>query len=139
MEKTEEAANRTGKAEKTAEPEIEAQLKAIREMDPKIGTVADILALDTADSFRSYVHRGLDLKDAFLLANRARLLAEADERAGERRRKAAKAHLQATETRGEGIHNVPAAELRLYRELLPELSEAEIRRRYNDDRRKMRG
>lgn len=136
MEKTEQTAQRTGKA---AEPEIEAQLRRIREMDPKIATVADILALDTADSFRSYVHRGLDFADAYLLANRERLLAEADERAGERRRRAAKAHLQPTETRGEGSRNVPAAELRLYRELLPELSEAEIRRSYNDDRRKMRG
>ena len=139
MEKTEEAANRTGKAEKTAEPEIEAQLKAIREMDPKIGTVADILALDTADSFRSYVHRGLDWKDAFLLANRERLLAEAAERGSELRRKAGKEHLQATSARGEGAATVPAAELRLYRELLPELSEADYRRHYNHERRRMRG
>ena len=133
MEKTEEA------AKKQAEPEIEAQLRAIRQMDPKVNDISDILAMDTAERFRAYVHRGLDLKDAYLLANRERLLAAADERAGERRKQAGKAHLQATETRGEGARSVPAAELRLYRELLPELSEAEIRRRYNDDRRKLRG
>lgn len=126
----------------TEEPElaeIRAQMQAITAMDPKVKTPEDVLKLDTAERFRGYVRRGLDLKDAYLLANRERLLAEADERADQRRKKAGKAHLQATSARGEGAVSVPAAELRLYRELLPELGEAEIRRHYNEDRRKMRG
>ena len=119
--------------------EMERQLGLIREMDPKIDTLADVLRLDTAEAFRSYVRRGLDWKDAYLLANRERLLSDADERASVRRQKAGKAHLQPSVSRGEGAASVPVSELRFYRELLPGLSEAEYRRHYNEDRKRVRG
>lgn len=119
--------------------EMARQLSLIRELDPKVESLADILKLDTAEAFRSYVRRGLDWKDAFLLANRERLLSEADERASLRRQKAGKAHLQPSVSKGAGALSVPAAELRLYRELLPGLSEGDYRRHYNEDRKRIRG
>ena len=115
------------------------QLAAVRELDPGVTSLADILKLETAERFRSYVRGGLDWKDAFLLANRERLFAAAEERAGLRCQKAGKAHLQASSARGEGSVSVPASELRLYRELLPGLSEAEYRRHFNEDRKRVRG
>ena len=119
--------------------EMARQLSLIRELDPKVESLADILKLDTAEAFRSYVRRGLDWKDAFLLANRERLLSEADERASVRRQKAGKAHLQPSVSRGEGAASVPVSELRFYRELLPGLSEGDYRRHYNEDRKRIRG
>lgn len=119
--------------------EMARQLAAIRELDPKMQSLSDILRLDTAEQFRGYVRRGLDWKDAFLLANRDRLLSAADERASLRRQKAGKAHLQPSVSRGEGAAGVPAPELRFYRELLPGLSEGDYRRHYNEDRKRVRG
>lgn len=119
--------------------EMARQLAEIRELDPKTESLSDILKLPTAERFRDYVRRGLDWKDAFLLANRERLFAEAEERAGLRSRKAGKAHLQASVSRGEGSVGVPAPELRLYRELLPGLSEADYRKHYNRVRKQTRG
>ena len=119
--------------------EMARQLAAIREMDPKAESLSDILKLDTAEAFRGYVRRGLDWKDAFLLANRERLLSDAEERASLRRQKAGKAHLQPDRARGEGAVSVPAPELHFYRELLPGLSEAEYRKHYNAERKHIRG
>ena len=119
--------------------EMARQLAEIQAMDPKIESLADILKLPTAEAFRSYVRRGLDWKDAFLLSNRERLLADADERASLRRQKAGKAHLQPLSSRGEGAVSVPAQELHFYRELLPGLSEAEYRKHYNMERKHIRG
>lgn len=119
--------------------EMARQLAAIRELDPEMQSLSDILKLPSAEKFRSYVRRGLDWKDAFLLANRERLFAEAEERAGRLCQKAGKAHLLASTTRGEGSVSVPASELHFYRELLPNLSEADYRKHYNEDRRQIRG
>ena len=119
--------------------EMARQLAAIRELDPGMQSLSDILGLPSAETFRGYVRMGLDWKDAFLLANRERLFAEAEERAALRCRKAGKAHLQPSVSRGEGSVSVPAPELRLYRELLPGLGEAEYRKHYNEDRKQIRG
>lgn len=119
--------------------EMARQLAEIRALDPKMESLSDILRLDTAEAFRSYVRRGLDWKDAFLLANRERLLVSTAEQEELRRRKAGKAHLQPDRSRGEGAVSVPAPELRLYRELLPGLSEAEYRKHYNMDKKQKRG
>ena len=131
---TENAAPVTGDA-----AEMARQLAAIRELDPKMESLADILKLESAEKFRSYVRMGLDWKDAFLLAERERLLAEAEARGSLRSQKAGKAHLQASTSRGGGSVSVPAPELRLYRELLPGLSEAEYRRHFNEERKRARG
>ena len=119
--------------------EMARQLTEIRALDPKLASLSDILKLDTAEAFRGYVRRGLDWKDAFLLANRERLLISTAEREELRRRKAGKAHLQPDRSRGEGAVSVPAPELQFYRELLPGLSEAEYRRHYNAERKQIRG
>ena len=119
--------------------EMARQLAEIRALDPRMESLSDILKLPSAEAFRSYVRRGLDWKDAFLLANRERLLADAAERESLRQKRAGKAHLQPSVSRGEGAVSVPAPELRYYRELLPGLSEAEYRRHYNADRKQLRG
>lgn len=119
--------------------EMARQLAQIRALDPEMESLSDILKLDTAEVFRSYVRRGLDWKDAFLLANRERLLVSTAEREELRRRKAGKAHLQPDRPRGEGAASVPAQELHFYRELLPGLSEGDYRRHYNEDRKRIRG
>lgn len=131
-------------AENTALPtadsaEMARQLAEIRALDPRMESLSDILKLPSAEAFRSYVRRGLDWKDAFLLANRERLLADAAERESLRRQRAGKAHLRPSVSQGEGAVSVPAPELRFYQELLPGLSEAEYRRHYNADRKQLRG
>lgn len=118
------------------EAALEAQLRAIREIDPAVRAPEDLLRGGDTEALRGYLRLGLDLKDAYFLANRERLLAQAAARRSAEELQAGKAHLKASVSRGEGAPTVPAGEAALYRQLMPGLSEAEIRRHYGEDRKK---
>lgn len=124
----EEAADRAA-----FERDVADQLQQIHALDPSVNTLEDILASDTAEAFVKAVreHR-MNYYDAFRFVNMDKLAAVRQENA--RREEAArhegKSHLKATTSRGNSVVDVPAAEMALYKQLMPEATEAEIRRHY---------
>ena len=118
--------------------QVRAQLARIRAMDPEMRDLGDILSSDAGPRFRQYVSMGLDFVDAYTLAARERLEELRDRRTADRiRAKAAgKGHLSATNTRGQGSVSVPAGEMAVIRALLPDATDEEIRRYYNQDRKR---
>ena len=120
------------------DPRVEAELEEIRRLDPEMTDLGAILRSESGERFQSYVRRGLSFIEAYNLAARERLdgLRERRSRETARLQAASKDHLSATETRGLGSLPVPGEEMALFRELLPEAGEAEIRRYYNADRRR---
>ena len=120
------------------EEQVNAQLARIRAMDPEMRDLGDILRSDAGESFRQYVGMGLDFVDAYTLAARERLEELRSRRAEEnaRAKAAGKDHLSATTTRGRGSLSVPAGEMAVIRALLPDATDEEIRRYYNQDRKR---
>ena len=119
------------------ESRVQAELEEIRRLDPEMEDLGCILRSEAGERFRRYVRRGLNFVEAYELAARDRLegLRTLRSREAARLQAASKDHLAATATRGQGALPVPREELALYRELLPEATEAEIRRHYNTYRR----
>lgn len=120
------------------EEQVNAQLARIRAMDPEMRDLGDILRSDAGESFRQYVSMGLDFVDAYTLAARERLEELRSRRAEEnaRAKAAGKDHLSATVSRGRGNLSVPAGEMAVIRALLPDATDEEIRRYYNQDRKR---
>ena len=112
------------------EGQVNAQLARIRAMDPEMRDLGAILRSDAGESFRRYVGMGLDFVDAYTLAARERLEEAA------RAKAAGKDHLSATTSRGRGALSVPAGEMAIIRALLPDATDEEIRRYYNQDRKR---
>ena len=89
--------------------------------------------MPTYPRFYELVKKGLDLVDAYKLANIDNLtqgMAQASRQAALNSARS-KDHLSPTATRGAGAVTVPSDELALYRELNPGMSEAEIQKHYN--------
>jgi len=139
------AARAAGDRERSPAPtvgaDIPGQLGEIRAMDPEMTDLGAILRSEAGPRFREYVGRGLDFVDAYTLAARDKLGRLAAERAGNaaRAKAAGKEHLTATGTRGRGSLSVPADELALFRELNPGVSDEDIRKYYNADRKRFGG
>ena len=120
------------------EGQVNAQLARIRAMDPEMRDLGAILRSDAGESFRRYVGMGLDFVDAYTLAARERLEELRARRAEDaaRAKAAGKDHLSATTSRGRGALSVPAGEMAIIRALLPDATDEEIRRYYNQDRKR---
>ena len=122
----------------TQDPRVTAELEEIRRMDPEMEDLGCILRSESGERFRRYVRRGLSFVEAYTLAARDKLNGLREDRAREaaRVKAASKNHLNATSSTGLGALPVPGDEMALFRELLPEAAEAEIRRYYNADRKR---
>ena len=118
--------------------QVNAQLARIRAMDPEMRALGAILRPGGGGSFRRYVGMGLDFVDAYTLAARERLEELRARRAEDaaRAKAAGKDHLSATTSRGRGALSVPAGEMAIIRALLPDATDEEIRRYYNQDRKR---
>ena len=120
--------------ETAAKARIDAELLEIRKLDPTIQSMEDLLHMPTAKEFYSLVQKGNSFLDAFRLANMDQLTARAAEAAKQQAQNLtrSKDHLTATGgQRGGGAVSVPADELRLFQEINPGASEAEIQAYYN--------
>lgn len=132
-----EEINRT-QAPKTAQlsPEerklVDQQLAQIRQMDPAMTDMDAILESEAGERFRHYVGLGLDFIEAYTLAAKDRL---AGIKSNRQARAGGKDHLTSTSQRGSGDIDVPADELELFRALNPDMSDADIRKFYNDYKR----
>lgn len=122
----------------TQDPRVTAELEEIRRMDPDMEDLGCILRSESGERFRRYVRRGLSFVEAYTLAARDRLNGLREDRAREaaRVKAASKDHLNATTSTGLGALPVPGDEMALFRELMPDAAEAEIRRYYNADRKR---
>lgn len=111
----------------------EAQIREISEAyDPDIKGIEDILAMDTADSFKDYVKKGLNFVDAYKLANYEAIAAR-EAAKGQRQAAslaASKKHLSSTRSRGAGGVEVPAEVKAMYRKFMPGITDKEIAAHY---------
>lgn len=140
-----EAARQQQEAERTAreaqertafQAQVDREIAEIGKLDPSVKSVEDLLRKPNAQQFQEYVRRGNTFLDAYYLANREELAARREETA----RKAAQAaalearsrdHLRSTGSVGSGAAAVPRDVMELYREMLPNASEADIIAHYN--------
>ena len=120
---------RARRAQEAAQVTIREQLDLIARLDPSVKSMEDIAAMPTAEAFRGYVAKGLGLEEAFYMANRKaieeRKLTAA--RAAGISAAASKGHLAPLGGGGQAeTVEVPAEQKALYRELMPEATDAEI-------------
>lgn len=120
---------RARRAQDAAQVTIREQLDLIARLDPSVKSMEDIAAMPTAEAFRGYVAKGLGLEEAFYMANRKaieeRKLTAA--RAAGISAAASKGHLAPLGGGGQAeTVEVPAEQRALYRELMPEATDAEI-------------
>ena len=115
------------------EAQVEAELAQIRQLDPTIRTVADLLAMPRAREFYQLVKRGNNFVDAYKLANYDQLTQRAAAAARQQAQNLArsKGHLIAAAQRGKGGATVPAEEMNLFRAFNPQASEMAIQSYYN--------
>lgn len=117
-----------------AQARVDAELLEIQKLDPEIRSMEDLLHMPTAKEFYALVQRGNSFLDAFRLANYERLTAKVAEAAKQQAQNLSRSkdHLTATTgQRGGGAISVPPDELRLFREINPGASEADIQTYYN--------
>ena len=119
--------------EAQAKLKLDEQMKQIGALNPEVRELGDLTKMPTYPRFYELVKKGLDLVDAYKLANIDSLtqgMAQASRQAALNSARS-KDHLSPTATRGAGAVTVPSDELALYRELNPGMSEAEIQKHYN--------
>ena len=129
MARMETMRERARRAQDAAQVTIRQQLELITRLDPNVKSMEDIAAMPTAEAFRGYVAKGLGLEEAFYMANRKaieeRKLTAA--RAAGVSAAASKGHLAPQGGGGQAeTVEVPAEQKALYRELMPEATDAEI-------------
>lgn len=112
---------------------VAAEIAEISRLDPTITSLQDLMKAENGRKVYEYVKTGLNLVDAYKLANMDKLTekAAAAARAQRTSSEQSKQHLKSTTARGQGSADVPRAELEMYRSIMPGASEAEIRKHYN--------
>lgn len=113
---------------------IDEQFTKIAELNPAIKGLSDILAMDTAPAFRVNVAKGMDFYDAYRLANMDAMAQDKARRAVQASQSNArgKEHLIATgNARGSGAASVPQDQMKLYRMMNPNMTDAQIQAHYN--------
>lgn len=137
---SEEARNRQAQEARQREEEakarerIDAELAEIHRMDPSINGVEDLLKMENADRFRTYVQRGNTFLDAYYLTNREKLAQQQAQAAQRQAQEAARSkdHLRSlAKPVGAGAKSVPKADMELFRLFNPDATEAEIQSYYN--------
>lgn len=120
---------------------MKAELQKIGALDPSIKTLEDIRAMPTAQRFNDLVQKGVSMEEAFYLANRQQI--------EERKLAAAKAAAQ-TQMAGKGHLNpmgavsgktpvqVPRGVVDAYRTMMPDATDAEIQKAYEDAMKQMK-
>ena len=132
-----EAAERARIAEQTAAKErararLDDQIREISGYDPNIKSVDDLVKDPSYPKVFEMVKRGYTPVDAYRLANLDKLTKTASDAARQTvlNNQSGKEHLMQTTQRGTGIASVPADVRQAYRELNPDMSDAEIAKDY---------
>ena len=115
------------------EAQVEAELAQIRQLNPNIRSVADLLTMPRAREFYQLVKRGNTFVDAYKLAHYDQLTQQAAAAARQQAQNLArsKGHLVAATQRGKGGVSVPVEEMNLFLAFNPQASETAIQAYYN--------
>ena len=123
------------------EAQVERELEQIRQWNPDINTVDDLMQMPNAQEFYQLVKRGNSFVDAYRLANydqitqmavdAARQQAAAAGRQQAQNLARSKDHLRSGTQQGAGAATVPRGEMELFRAFNPQASEADIQAYYN--------
>lgn len=122
--------------------EVDRQLETLRDMDPEWSgmttkeVLGAILESEIGADFRQAVEKGATFIQAYGRATKAANARAKKSAATATAKAAGKNHLGATNQRGTGALDVPADEMAIFRELMPEASDAAIQKYYNADRKK---
>jgi hypothetical protein len=117
------------------------ELQKITALDPAIKTLDDIKAMPTAGRFNELVQRGLGLEDAFYLANRKAIEERkmAAVKASAQTQMAGKGHLNPVgPATGKQVVQVPKGVVDAYRTMMPEATDAEIQKAYENAMKSMK-
>lgn len=131
----EQVQNQQAQQRQAAEDQrVMAEIAEINKLNPEIKEFGDILKMDTAPKFREYIGMGYRALDAYRLAN-FDSISESTARkatAAALNNMRGKDHLKATgNSRGGGDVSVPPSQMRLFRQMNPGKSDAEIIKFYN--------
>ena len=112
---------------------LDAEMAEIRKLNPAVATVGDLLKLPCADSFRENIKKGMGLYDAYRLADFDRLQASRAEAAKQQAMNNArgKDHLSPVGSRGPGAESVPPEQMKIFRMMMPDKTDAQIQAYYN--------
>ena len=145
MQMEQERLNTIQERAKTANARFEEalgkELQKITALDPAIKTLDDIKAMPTANRFNELVQRGLGLEDAFYLANRKTIEERkmAAVKASAQTQMAGKGHLNPVgPATGKQVVQVPKGVVDAYRTMMPEATDAEIQKAYEDAMKSMK-
>ena len=119
-----------------AKQAIEADVAAISQMDPNIRTLEDLSKTQEFAAIQKRVQGGMTLLDAYRLETwdkQMRARNAAAEQAAVNKQKS-KDHLRKTTERGKGDEPVPSDVLQMYRDMMPGITDAEIRKHWNRKR-----
>ena len=118
-----------------ADPRLQAELDLIASIDPKMTGLGAILASEIGPSFRDHVQKGESFVKAYTNA-RKELQSKAGTEAAAKAKAASKGHLNGTKTGTEGEVPVPRDEMVYFRAMMPNATDAEIQKYYNEDRKR---
>lgn len=117
------------------DPRLQAELDLIASIDPKMTGLGAILASEIGPSFRDHVQKGESFVKAYTNARKEQQ-AKAGTEASAKAKAASKGHLNGTKTGNEGEVPVPRDEMVYFRALMPNATDAEIQKYYNEDRKR---
>lgn len=124
-----------------AEQSIQASLRNISAVDPSIKTLEDIAAMPTAAKFNALVQKGIGLEDAFYLANRQAIDAKraAAAKTAALNGAASRQHLNPVSNGGGELPvEVPRGVVDAYRAMMPDATDAEIRKAYAEEMKNLK-
>lgn len=129
-ESEEKAAQAQAEADRV---KLEGELAQIRQFNPNIQTVQDLLTMPRAKEFYQLVKRGNTFVDAYKLAHYDELTQQTAAAARQQAQNLArsKSHLTSGTQQGAGAVTVPRSEMAMFRAFNPNASEAEIQAYYN--------
>ena len=124
-----------------AKEAMKKELQKITALDPSIKTLEDIKAMPTAGKFNELVQKRIGLEEAFYLANRADIEARkmAAAKAAAQTQMAGKGHLNPMgAVSGKTPVQVPRGVVDAYRTMMPDATDAEIQKAYEDAMKQMK-
>ncbi len=119
-------------ARERARTQLDEQIREIGTLDPSIKTIDDLTHNESYPKVFEMIKRGYTPVDAYRIANFDKLTKNASDAARQTvlNNQSGKEHLVQTTQRGTGIASVPADVRQAYRELNPDMSDAEIAKDY---------
>jgi hypothetical protein len=121
---------------------VAIELAQIQRYDPSIKSIKDLLKQTWTQEFKDLVQKGSTFLEAYTALNRDKVeaagVAEAAAAARQQTVNAirSKDHLRSTAPRGSGSISVPGDVMAMYKSMMPDATEEEIKKHYNKSKKK---